>query len=192
MPLPCLHAFSDSHCLRPKSKLSISMTHRLPWPDQTYAPKSQLCTCHWRKSVRFFNLARYCTRILKGFSLCCSCSLESPAHVCSPVTSYPYFQTHSGSPFSKLSLDIKLLNNPTLCSLSTFCIFYHIILKLSIYLSGFLISSWRAQTIWTHIAIVVSIFHLIQTSYNFVLSIWVFTFYVTVVSPSWGWKPIKG
>lgn len=86
----------------------------------------------------------------------------------------------------------SLLNNPTLCSLSTFCIFYHIILKLSIYLSGFLISSWRAQTIWTHIAIVVSIFHLIQTSYNFVLSIWVFTFYVTVVSPSWGWKPIKG
>lgn len=82
--------------------------------------------------------------------------------------SYLFFQIHSSSISSKPSLNNRLLNTPTLCSLNTLCIIYYAMLKLSIYLSGFRIKSTVNMNSYR---IMVSIFHLIQSLYYFILTI---------------------
>lgn len=167
MSFPCLNAFNGSHFLQLKSKLFINMAHR---PFMTWPNLSPINPNHALDTVIILHVPSiwHAFSHLKGFCLCCYCNLGSTVHVCSPVNLTfilpDPLKQHFLQAFSEHQ---AVLNIPTLCFLSTLCILYHVMLKLSIYLSGILTSSVRAQTMWAHTAVMGSMFYLIQSLYYF-------------------------
>ena len=148
MSSPCLNAFNGSHCLEPKFELFISMAHR---PFMTWPNLSPINPNHALDTVIILHVPStwHAFSYLRAFVYAVTITLRGLPMFAHLSGSHSSFQICSSSIFSK-SLNNKLCWIPALCFPSTLCILYHVMLKLSIYLSRIFTSSLRTRTKWTH------------------------------------------